>query len=401
MKKIIIIGGGYGGIKALETLSKSNQDIEVTLIDQHAFHYLQTESYNFIASKIPLQETFIYLPTLIASFGKNFRFIQDRAIDIFDYKVFCENGYYEFDYLIIATGSVTKFLKGFKEKGRYSFGVKSLRAALKVKQFFEKELFDRLEITQAKKSFNIIVIGGGLSGIEIATEMKAYFNNYSKNNALTCKNINIKIISKHILKRQNKKVINKVLKRLKRLNVEIVRNYVKRIEENRAILDDNSSIDFDFAIFAGGIEPSPFIKNLNFTKNRKGFLVVDEFLRVDKNIFAIGDCAELLDRNKNIVPPTAQSAKQSGTIAAKNILRLMENKKLLKADIKLMGMAISLGGKYAIAITPMGVIISGFLGWIVKKLIEKYYKIPLKIKALKGYRKLKMCKKDYYENIFY
>jgi len=393
MKKIVVIGGGYGGIKALETFAKYSEDLDVTLIDQHTYHYLQTQSYDLVASKISIDETFIYLPTLIAGINKNFKFFCDEAIDIKDKKVICKNKEYEFDYLIIATGSVTKFLKGFENKGEYSLGVKSLRASLKVKQFFEKELFDKLEPQRAKKSFNIIIIGGGLSGVEIAAQMREFFNNYYKSNALTCGNIHIKLISKHILKDQDRSTIDRSIKRLRNLGVDIVQSYVEEIKEKRAFLDNKEYIDFDFAIFTGGIEPPLFIKNLNFKKDKKGFLLPNEYLKVSENIFAVGDVAILKDKNNKPIPPTAQSAEQSGVLAAKNIILHIKGEKLKEANIKIMGLAIALGGKYAIITTPFGFKIYGFLGYLIKKGIEQYYKIPLKLKALKGDKVLKICQK--------
>ncbi|WP_281951724.1 NAD(P)/FAD-dependent oxidoreductase [Nitrosophilus kaiyonis] len=392
MKKVVIIGGGYGGIKALEEFAKLKQNIEVTLIDQHTYHYLQTESYDLVTSKIPIQETFIYLPTLVASFGKNFYFVHDEAVTIEDNQVVCKKDSYHFDYCIIATGSVTKFLKGFEQKGEHSLGVKSLRGAIHIKQFFEQELFARLEPQRAKKCFKVIVIGGGLSGVEIAAEMRYYFNQYIKENALSCGNIDIQLVSKHILKGLAEKTRNRTIKRLQYLGVSLIPQYVSEIKEQEAILSNKEKIDFDFAIFTGGIEPSPFIKNLSFKKDKRGFLIVDEYLKVEKNIFAIGDVAVLKDKQGNPVPPTAQSAEQSGVIAAKNILHTILNRPMQRADIKLQGLAIALGGRYAVIVTPFGLQISGFLGWLGKKAIEKWYKTPLKFKAKQGFKKLKQCK---------
>ncbi|SMC09788.1 NAD(P)/FAD-dependent oxidoreductase [Nitratiruptor tergarcus] len=392
MRKVVVIGGGYGGIKALEEFARNDQNIEVTLIDQHTYHYLQTESYDLVASKIPIQESFIYLPTLVASFGENFHFIHDEAVVIKEDQVVCKGGTYPFDYCIIATGSVTKFLQGFEKKGKHSLGVKSLRAALHIKQYFEEELFARLEPKRAQRSFRVIVIGGGLSGVEIAAEMRCYFNQYVKENALSCGNIEIQLLSKHILKGLSEKTRDKAVKRLRQLSVSLVPQYVNEITEQKAILSSGETIDFDFAIFAGGIEPSPFIQNLENEKDARGFLVVDEYLRVEKNIFAVGDVAVLKDKEGNLIPPTAQSAEQSGVIAAKNILQAISNQPLQRANIRLRGLAIALGGKYAIIVTPFGFQISGILGWIGKKAIEKWYKWPLKLKAKQGFEKLTACK---------
>ncbi len=394
MKKVVIVGGGYAGIRAALRFSKYKmKDLEVLLIDHHTYHYLQTESYNFVSSRIPLEKTFIYLPTLIASMGENFKFINDEALRIENNKLICKKNSFDFDYLIISTGSVTKFLQGFENKGEFSLGVKSLRAALNVKEFFERELFDRLEAERARKNFNIVVIGGGLSGVEIAAEMRDYFNRYAKTNALSCGNVHIKLISKYILEGQSKSVRETVERRLEKLGVEIVRAFVDRVEDHKATLDDKRIIEFDFAIFAGGIEPSPFIKNLNLPKDKRGFLKVDEFLRVSGNIFAAGDAASLFDRNGKFVPPTAQSAEQSGTLAAENIILDIQKAKLKKADIKLRGLAISLGGKCALVVTPFGLKIYSIFGWLIKKGIEQFYKCPLKMMARKGYKLIKPCER--------
>ncbi len=394
MKKVVIVGGGYAGIRAALKFSKYKmKDLEVLLIDHHTYHYLQTESYNFVSSRIPLEKTFIYLPTLIASMGENFKFINDEALNIENNRLICKKNSFDFDYLIISTGSVTKFLQGFENKGEFSLGVKSLRAALNVKEFFERELFDRLEAERARKNFNIVVIGGGLSGVEIAAEMRDYFNRYAKTNALSCGNVHIKLISKYILEGQSKSVRETVERRLEKLGVEIVRAFVDRVEDHKATLDDKRIIEFDFAIFAGGIEPSPFIKNLNFPKDRRGFLKVDEFLRVSGNIFAAGDAASLFDRNGKFVPPTAQSAEQSGTLAAENIILDIQKAKLKKADIKLRGLAISLGGKCALVVAPFGLKVYSIFGWLIKKGIEQFYKCPLKMMARKGYKLIKPCER--------
>ncbi len=389
--RVVIVGGGYGGLKAVETFSKCEKDLEVILIDHHTYHYFQTESYNFVASRIPLEKTFIYLPTFMASFERNFRFVCDEAIDIKDNRLICKKNEFDFDYLIIATGSVTKFLTGFEDKGEFSLGIKSLRAALKVKQFFEKELFDRLEKERADKNFNIVVIGGGLSGVEVAAEMKDYFNRYAKTNALSCGNIHIKLLSKYILEHQPVKIREKVEKRLEKLGVEIVRHFVDKVEDHTATLDNGEIVEFDFAIFTGGIEPSPFIKRLDFERDRRGFLIVDDYLRVKNNIFAIGDAAVLKDRDGKLVPQTAQSAEISGVLAAKNIISLVKGEELKKADIKMRGMAIALGGKCALVITPFGFNIYHTLGWLIKKAIEQFYKCPLQLRARKGYKLMKPC----------
>jgi len=365
MKKVIVVGGGYGGIKALETFGSEN--IDVTLIDKNLYHYLQTESYNFLSFNISLNDITIPLESITKGINKNFNFIQDEALNIENNTLICKNSSYSFDYLIIATGSKTFIPKIFNKDNFYE--VKELKNAIKLKHSFENILHKHL----VSKTFsNIVVIGGGSSGVEIAAEMKNYINQ-----SILYKDVKVTLITEQFLTEIDEESREIAYENLKKLGIEIIIDRVEKVE-NDILYTKNKEIKYNFGVLATGIKPSNFIENLDF-KKENGFLVVDEYLRVKENIFAIGDCALLKDKNNNPLPPTAQTAEQSGIIAAKNILRLINNKPLLKADLKIYGLAIALGGKFAIAITPFFKI-DNILGYLGKKAIEKYYKFKLKLK---------------------
>ncbi|SFP84520.1 NAD(P)/FAD-dependent oxidoreductase [Hydrogenimonas thermophila] len=368
-KKIIVLGGGYGGIKAIETLANESDNIDVTLIDKNLYHYLQTESYNFVALNISLNDITISLNELIKGINKNFNFIQDDAVNIQDNTLICKNGKYEFDYLIIGVGSITKVPPIFKDKNFYE--VKNLSNAIHLKQSFENTLWQHLNAIS--KNSNIVVIGGGSSGVEIAAEIKNYINQ-----SKVYENINVTLIADMFLSELDESSKEEVFKILKDLGIDIIHKSVNKIENNKIYLEDHI-IKYDFGVVATGIDTNEFINNLEFKKENK-FLVVDEYLRVSDNIFAIGDCTILKDKNNNPLPQTAQTAEQSGVLAAKNIIRLIKQKPLIKADIKIYGLAIALGGKFAIAITSF-IKIDGILAYLGKKAIEQFYKIPLKLKT--------------------
>ncbi len=382
MTTVLIIGGGYGGIRALETLAaKADNRINIILIDQHTYHYLQTESYNLLVSKRSLEQTFVYLPSLVSSFGDHARFVCDEALSIENQTLVCRHSRFDFDYAVIATGSVTRFSQDFRAKGAYVLGVKSLRSTLHAKHYFEEELFERLEGCRHQKSFTIIVIGAGLSGVEVAAEMQEYFNRYSKEHALECGTIHIKLVAKHILNTQPADVVAAATARLNALGVEWVAHHVSSVEEQHVVLDNNDTIDFDFTIVTGGIAPSPFIDNLSYSKKPNGFLAVDPYLRLSPTLFAIGDAAAVCNPSGEAVAPTAQSAEAGGDIAANNILASIAKQPLQRANITLRGLAIALGGRYALVVTPYGFCIGGIAGWLIKQSIEKLYKIRLKRRA--------------------
>ncbi len=384
MKHILILGGGYAGVAALKELSKI-EDIKITLIDRHPYHFLQTEGYELVANTIPFDKTIVNLHSLCESFGDKVSFLHDVVEDIdLDKKVVrCSlKEDISYDYLIVATGSVTKFLKSIEGVVNCSHGVKSLTGAFRIKQFFEKELFLRLESAKgAKKHYSVLIAGAGLSGVEIAAGMQDYFNRYFKSNTLAYQTLKIHLVSgsKDILKKMNPKTILKSKKRLQKLGVILHSgSHIIKVEKNQAILENSHMIPFDFMIFTGGIKASPIIDKINTPKNKLGQIIVKPTLQLPnhKEVYGAGDGAELRDKRANLLPPTAHVAMQSGKRCAKNIALMIKKEAPKVANLKQEGIAIALGGRYAII--DMGNFqISSFPAYIGKKVIEKLYKWPL------------------------
>jgi len=399
MYHVVIVGGSYAGLCALNELSK-HPALRITVIDRHPYHFLQTEGYDLIAGKVPFDNTIISLHSLCAGFGDNITFMHAVAEKLEPEKnrLICEDGtIIEYDYIIIATGAVTRFFENITGLKECSYGVKSFRAAFKLKQFFETELYKRLESTkESKEKYSILIGGAGLSGVEIAAEMQAFFNRYYRSNSLSCDKIKIHLVGKSILKGMKPTVIKKAEKRLKELGVIIhTDSHITKVENQCAYLKNGKTIDFDFMIFTGGIMAAPFVQSLPFEKNKIGQIIVNGYLRPKgaENIFVVGDAANLKDKNGKRVPPTAQSAEQSGTTAGYNIVALLKGKKMKKADIKLRGLAIALGGRYAIIDAGL-FCIDGIVAYIGKKFIEKSYKWPLRLRARNGFNKISYCTKE-------
>ena len=398
MKRIVIIGGGYGGVTALRSLVDT-KNIQVTLIDQHPYHFLQTEGYELVAGTLPFDKTLVNLQTLCNSYGEHVSFLHALVTTIdFNRKCLYFRSTQEitYDYIIIAAGSMTRFLKSIEGLRSCSYGVKNLIGAFKMKQFFEKELFLRLEnARQAKEHYSVVIGGAGLSGVEIAAEMQHYFNHYYKSNTLACDTLQIHLISgsKTVLQGMHPKVIKKAEQRLKELGVILHTSaHIEKVEVNRAFLEGGKSVSFDFMIFTGGIISTSIVRKMDLEHNHLGQILVDKYLRVpDKEgVFAIGDAAEIRDKKGNLIPDTAQVAIKSGMCAAKNIKLILKGKEPTPATITIKGLAIALGGKYAIL--DMGKIrIYGSLGYYVKKIVENSYKWPLWIRCRYGFTKTTSC----------
>lgn len=396
MHHVVILGGSYAGIAALRKLQKE-KTLRITLIDRHPYHYLQTEGYKLISGDTYFDNTIVNLSSLCANFPNViFRHAVVEEIDKEAHTVKLSDGTVAYDTLIIALGAVTKRFECDTEVYNYSSGAKSLRGALKLNRFFQDELYKRLESAKhAKENFNIIIGGAGLSGVEIAASMQHFFNDYYRSNTLSCKTLNIHLIASRetVLHGMHPSVIALTTKRLESLHVAIhTQSRIKSIDAHEAVLESGEKIPFDFMIFAGGTTTTPALTSFDAPKNRKGQIIVDIYLKIPghNDIYVVGDAAEFKDPQGNPLPPTAMTAIASGQQAAENLLRARKGKSLKASHLRIEGIAIALGGKYAV-IDMHFMRLWGYPAYLIKKLIEKWYKWPLWYLAYKGYRNIETC----------
>ena len=376
MEKVVIIGGGYAGIYALRELIK-NKNIKITLIDKHTYHNLQPEVYDLIANKSTFADVTIDLTTLCRGFNHNyleFKNLKVRKIDQRAKKIYTEEQeIVEFDYLIMAAGTRTFFpptIPGLNNAD----DIKKLHRAITFKQSFERQLFEKIK-NEAKEcaDTHIVVVGAGLSGVEIAAEMAYYSNKFFKRGNFSCDNLKISLISSSV----------SILPGLKQELINISQERLKNL---------GTKVSHSFVIFTGGVEASTITSELeDVSKNTKGQIVVNEFMQTDKyeNIFAIGDMAEVRNLKGEIMPPNVTIARISGTNAGRNVLNMIANKSLEKCDPKLDGILIALGGQYAAGDIYGILTVKGRLAYEIKKYVFSSYRAPLIKLIKKGYAKLR------------
>jgi len=399
-KRVVIVGGGYAGVEALKVLATSGL-YDVVLIDQHPYHYLQTDVYELIANECSMTRVTIDLVALCMSYGKHVTYIKDtiREIDFQAKHIVGQNSGHVYDYLLVCTGSRTAYNGATEGLREYSHGVKTLPSALTFKQQFEQRLYERMESEGGwcSEPFNVVIGGGGLSGVEIAAEMAHYIRVFHQDNTLTCDNIHIFLIIPHesVLEGMEPYLITQATKRLSELGVKILNHSrITSVEEHVLILNQSEKICFDFMIFTGGIVASTLTAGLDTPKNKKSQLIVDKYLAVAhyEGVFAAGDIAQLQDKNEKMLPPTAQTAEQSGMCAANNIVALIEGKAMKAADMQMRGVMIALGGNYA-SVSLLGWIrVSGIVGHLIKTIIMRGYRYGLHTQCTKGIKMMDKSK---------
>lgn len=391
--KIIIIGGGYAGLRTVEKLAKS-QNNEITLIDKNSYHFMQTDVYDLIANEDDFSQVTVDLFTYSIGFNDNVTFIKQEVkdIDFTHKKVITDKQRLSYDYLVIAVGSRTKFIANVDGLQKYAYGIKALHRAMYFKQKFEMSLFNKVEESGNYCSpLNIVVAGAGLSGVEIAAQMASFSREFYYRNNFICRKLNIMLINsaEHILYGMDENLVTHATKRLKDLGV-IIKNKQKvvKVSEDKVTLSGGEVLFNDFTIFAGGIEPNGLVWNLNLEKNQYGYISINEHLQVNNHaqVYAIGDCAALYNNDK-IIAPTADVAEQMAEVCAKNIQNTIDNKSLIKQNISSRGIIIALGRGYASA-KIYNYFFHGYLAYIMKKVVEKIYAKRLDIRSNKGCRKI-------------
>jgi NADH dehydrogenase len=392
-KKILIIGGGYAGLKAVEKLS-SNANLEIILLDKNSYHYMQTDVYDLIANEEDFASVTVDLFTYCMGF-ENATFLKQevKELDFSKKKVITDTQRFVYDYLIIAVGSRTKFAQNVSGLREYAYGIKALHRAMYFKQKFEMSLFRKVEESGTYcKPLSIVIAGAGLSGVEIAAQMASFSNNFYKKNHFICRKLNIILINsaKNILNGMDDRLVLTSAKRLKKLGVEIKnRTKVTAVTRESVTLSCGKIIPMDFLIFAGGIEPNGLIFTLDLEKNSKGYIVTNEYLQVKnyKDVFALGDATTLYTKEGRVVAPTADTAEQMAEICAKNIHNLLLNRPLKAQTIESRGIIIALGDGYAAA-KVFGFYVNGYLAFMMKKIIEKLYAYNLDNYSKKGCHKI-------------
>ncbi len=394
MKKVLVIGGGYGGLRAIETLSLY-RDIEITLIDKNPYHYLQTEAYGYIAGQFDVHDVAIDLKNWCEGFKERVEFIHEEATSInFEQKsVHLKGTDLFYDYLIIATGAKTNFFSFIEGLRENSYGVKNLERAHNFRMEFENLIYKKLQDEEGSKEgeLNIAVGGAGLSGVEVAAEMAYVLDNYSKTIGDTAKEIHIYLIdaSETILPGMGQYSIENTKKRLEALGVKILTNaFINNVDASYIHFKNGEKLPYSFMIFTGGIKAAALNDTIENEKNSINQLIATPELNVQgqKDVFAIGDCVEIKDAEGNILPPTAQIAEKSAEYVAKTIRQRIDGVESQAFDADVEGIFIALGGKYAVGEMFNYIKVKGYAAYLLKKAITYAYYLGLRLRINTGFK---------------
>jgi NADH:ubiquinone reductase (H+-translocating) len=215
---------------------------------------------------------------------------------------------------------------------------------------------------------------------------------YTKSIGESTKEIHIHLIdaAPTILPGMSRYIIDKTHQRLEKLGIHIMTNaFIDNVDKNIITLKDGRTLPYYFMIFTGGIKVPGIAINCDVERNRINQFITNEFLQLPQapDVYAIGDCVELHDRNGAILPPTAQTAERSAEHVAESIKNILNLGQPQPFHGRVDGVFVALGGHYAVG-ELFGIIkVSGSLAYLLKKLITYIYYIGLKFKVNTGFKK--------------
>jgi NADH dehydrogenase len=324
MKKLVILGGGYGGMRVLQRLLPEGlpEDVEITLIDRLPYHCLKTEYYALAAGTAADHHLRVSFPEdarLTIKFGTITNVdLGAKTIEL------AEGDFVPYDKLIIGLGCEDKYhnVPGAKEFTH------SIQTMDKTRRTYET-------LNNIRPNGIVSIVGAGLSGVELASELRE-----------SRPDLTIKLFDRGdiILSMFPRKLSTYVQNWFIDHGVDVInKSNITKVEEG-ILYNHDEAIHCDAIIWTAGVQPVEVIRNLDVEKDQQGRVILtpQHFLPTDDNVFVVGDCASLPHA------PSAQLAEgQAEQIVT--ILKKQWNGESLPDElpqIKLKGVLGSLGKKH-------------------------------------------------------
>lgn len=322
MRRLVILGGGYGGIKVLTGLLNSRlpDDVEIILIDRNPFRSLKTEFYTIAAGTVADTEVRVDFPK---DDRIQYVFKEVKKIDTENSQIIFEDEDDEaisYDYLVIGLGCEDNY-HGVRGAAEYTESV----------QTFAKARHTGVAVGNLGAYGKVTVVGAGLSGIEVASEIRE-----------SRPDLNIRLLDRGptVLKAFDEKIQNHVEQWFIENDVDVIHYSNVEYVEKDGVCNNGVCYLNDVTIWTAGVRPVKLVRELPFQKDQHEKIVVNEYFQVPNqpNIYVLGDCAA------SEHSPSAQLAGIQGEQIAEILLAIFQGDEPIKPrPIKLRGTLGSLG----------------------------------------------------------
>ena len=405
-KRIVILGGGFGGMRTAECLEerlRADRSVFITLVsDTNAL--LFTPMLAEVAGS-SLEPSHISAPLRSSLHRTEFIRGSAGAIDLEQRRVILRADHgtdppreIQFDHLVLALGSVSNYF-GMADVQRFAFGFKTLLDAIRIRNHVIEmfELADReSDPSHRQELLTFVIAGGGFAGVELAGAL----NDFAHGILADYPNLHSEELS-IVLVHAGDRILPELSESLARYAQQKmeVRGVRFRLDtrltdaQRGVVILSDSEIRAMTLVWTAGTTPNPLLKSLPVDRDKRGAVIVDGTLAVKnhKGLWALGDCASASNgKTGKMCPPTAQFAIRQAEVLAKNIHAQLEGRQPRTFHFNSLGALCVVGHQTACAeltipfVRTKSLRFSGLLAWLMWRgiYLSKLPGIERKIRVL-------------------
>lgn len=390
-KKVVIVGGGFGGLKAAKVLADYPDLVEVTLVDKRNYHLFQPLLYQVATAGLSPADIAMPIRNVLSDAKNVTVYLEEiKSVNIAHNSLETTGVSAKYDYLILACGATHSYF-GKDHWEEFAPGLKTLEMATEIR----RRILMAFEMAEKEADENIkaewltfVIVGAGPTGVEMAgaiseiarQTMEADFRNIDPNKTrvilveagpkvLASFNEELSLDAKNDLKNLGVEVMNQTM--VTDINATGVSLKLSDGKEER--------IKSRTVVWAAGVKPSPINSTLGVPLDRAGRIIVTKNLSLEAapNVFVIGDQAHFEEEGARVLPGLAPVAIQMGAHSAKNIIRQIKGKKPREFKYLDKGQMATIGRKLAV-MEFKGLKARGTFAWLAWLFVHIYYLIGFK-----------------------
>ena len=389
-RRVVVLGGGFAGLNAAMELAKL--PVDVTLVDRKNYHTFQPLLYQVALAVLSPADIAQPIRSILRDHA-NIEVLMDEAVgfDLDQRQARLKTGsVLGYDYLIVATGSTHSYF-GHEDWAKLAPGLKTIDDALEMRRrvLLAFELAERQMMEHGTHPpLKFVIVGGGPTAVELAGAISDIARLYMRNNFRYIDTRQAKVLilegSPHILGMYPEDLQQKARKQLEELGVEVRTGTAVTDLQPGYVMIGDERIDAVVTLWAAGVQPSPLGRLLGAETDKKGCVLVDEYLnpKGHPEIFVCGDLAHV-EQDGLQLPGVAQPAMQMGAYAARRIGSLVgqeagsDGRAIKGFRYFDKGDMATIGRKAAIAkiVWPFKAHWSGFMAWLAWLIVHIYFLI--------------------------
>jgi len=388
MPRVVVVGGGFGGLRAARGLL--GEPVQIIIVDRKNHHTFQPLLYQVATAGLSPGEIASPIRSIFRDDSNVISLLEEvQDFDLAHRIVKTSEQNIAYDYLVVAAGATHAYF-GHDDWERYAPGLKTIEDALEIRRriLLAFELAERQAVAgEATEPLNFVVVGGGPTGVELAGTLAEITRHVLSQEFRSIDPTRARILllegGPRVLPAYAEDLSRSAEEQLRRLGVEVHTNAMVTKVEPGAVIFGQTRIVAPVILWAAGVAASPLGKKLGVPCDRAGRVEVRKDLSIPgyPEVFVIGDLASLKDENGKLLPGVAPVAMQEGTFVAKMIARDIAGQ--AREDFKYLdkGSLATIGR--AAAVAQFGKLhMSGFVAWLSWLFIHIFFLIGFRNRIL-------------------